>query len=182
MARKCKCNYCGKQLTTDNAVFYEVFMSNNKSKKVYFCNYEEMRQNRIDQECWKNSLLAVDVLAGEKIPPTSKNKKLKAILDMGYTKQDLYMTLCELKSSISMSLKMRYDIENGYQKLSYIVAAIENNIERVHRENTVVETENKYIPKVEELKPQEKLPVKKKKTLKDRIKGGNNGQKLQSNN
>ena len=62
MARKCKCNYCGKQLTTDNAVFYEVFMSNNKSKKVYFCNYEEMRQNRIDNDCWKNSLLAVDVL------------------------------------------------------------------------------------------------------------------------
>lgn len=172
MARKCKCRYCGKELTTDKAVYQEVYMKNS-SKKIYFCNYEEMRQNRIDNDCWKNSLLAVDVLAGEKISPTSKNKKLKAILDMGYTKQDLYMTLCELKSSISMSLKMRYDIENGYQKLSYIVAAIENNIERVHRENMVVETENKYIPKVEELKPQEKLPVKKKKTLKDRIKGGN---------
>lgn len=172
MARKCKCRYCGKELTTDKAVYQEVYMKNS-SKKLYYCNYDEMRQARIDKECWEWSMKGIDVLAGEPLSPTTKARKIKSILDKGYTRQDVYMALCELRTSLGLSYKMEYEIEYGYQKLSYIMSAVENNIDRIHNENIATNKEDKYIPTFEEFKVQEKLPIRRKKTLAERI-GGNN--------
>ncbi|CZT61140.1 hypothetical protein CDFC105_104015 [Clostridioides difficile] len=107
---------------------------------------------------------------------------IKEMLDNGYTREDVYNCILEMKNQIIDALEFRKDIENEYQKLCYIFTILKNNI----RDVTIVkkniqrkekkETEMDLVDIPEETM---KIPVARKKrttTLKDLIKEvGENG-------
>ena len=176
MARTVKCKYCNKKILNTEAFKQEVSVGS-KTQNWYFCNKEEARQYRIDLDTWKTIMFALDVLAKDKIAHSSKAKKMNDILNQGYTKTDIYCCLVEKVNDIYLESKMKYDIETPYQKLCYLSAVIENNIARIHKDNTRADMEQQYTPTVEVFKEQTKVKNNRRKTLRDKI-----NEKLQDNN
>ena len=176
MARTVKCKYCNKKILNTEAFKQEVSVGS-KTQNWYFCNKEEARQYRIDLDTWKTIMFALDVLAKDKIAHSSKAKKIKDILNQGYTKTDIYCCLVEMVNDIYLENKMKYDIETPYQKLCYLSVVIENNIARIHKDNTRADMEQQYTPTVEVFKEQTKVKNNRRKTLRDKI-----NEKLQDNN
>ena len=72
-------------------------------------------------------------------------------------------------NDIYLESKMKYDIETPYQKLCYLSAVIENNIARIHKDNTRADMEQQYTPTVEVFKEQTKVKNNRRKTLRDKI-------------
>ncbi|CZR92117.1 hypothetical protein RZ897_014035 [Clostridioides difficile] len=182
MGRKITCRYCKEKfLAEDIYSVIHITKTGREEKRNYCCELHYRLEER-EKWLWNQILLGIDSIIGYKCIAKNKTKMIKEMLDNGYTREDVYNCILEMKNQIIDALEFRKDIENEYQKLCYIFTILKNNI----RDVTIVkkniqrkekkETEMDLVDIPEETM---KIPVARKKrttTLKDLIKEvGENG-------
>ena len=129
--RKCKCLYCGKEMTTDIAYRIE-------SKKRYCCNEEEhfmaemmKEQLRVEKEKCYIALKDAMGIRQDAILNTLAIKEISAIIK-SYSYPCLTRTIKENSDSISWACEHK-DFSNDSSKIKYVFAIIRNNIEKTYQ-------------------------------------------------
>ena len=130
MGRRCKCKFCGKELTTDIAYKSE-------SDKAYFCNQDEFQswlQNKINKQAEKETEKEIFNIMGETVGGIIKPyswKEIKETVSLLKTK----FSLDQIKDYVSSEKSNIEDIirrksfNSEFNKVKYYLAIIKNNIE-----------------------------------------------------
>ena len=177
--RKVKCKRCGQYQEVDKAYLHVHITKGGNKQNKYYCTKECYDKVQNDIYMLKQCQYWVDDLFGYVVVNNAKNTNIKQIVDAGYTRQELFECMTELKNSISESLNYRQDIEDEYQRIQYVFAIIKSKIKQVTENNRLIKVK-KEIKQVElnEVsdfidKPvrQLKAPQTQGKTLMDIIKG-----------
>lgn len=170
MGRKCKCQWCEKQINTDDAYRVEVNLQNGKSKNEYFCNETHYRLREQNVWLYRKNQKLIDEILQYTCKNNAKNKMLSSLYE-DYTRKEVYDCILELKNMISDSLEFRRDIENEYGKLRYIFTIIESNIKEITERNRsakqIEENESKYKDNDGELQDEKPMHGNKRKSLRE---------------
>ena len=126
MARKVKCVITGEYGTSDTFV---------KINGKYYSSYEVYAEYVKSAEYWKKTvdLLACEFLGykeGEPFP-TILTKRLKS-LDF-YDNETIYRTVLYSEDAIKYSMQMK-NFANDYSRISYIIAILRANINKVWKQ------------------------------------------------
>lgn len=135
MARKCKCKICKADLTTDTAFLFEYTTEGGNKTKKYYCNEDEY--NKEQEEIWyfKESQYLTDGILGYPIVNNNRNKMIMAIINSGYTKEEVYNCIKEQSNHVSECLTYRSDIDTEHGKLCYMFAIFRNTIKDITERN-----------------------------------------------
>ena len=128
MARKCKCKYCGKQLTTDIAWVYEYLTDDLEIKKKYYCNEDcykaEEKAKLIQEDCFEK----LDNLLGFKTKSNIYFRKLLKDITEVYDYEVLQKYLINESNNIELALG-RIDFTSTNNKINYFMTILQNNID-----------------------------------------------------
>lgn len=162
--RKVKCKRCGKSEDIEKAYLHvHITKSGNKQNK-YYCTKEcyDIVQN--DIYMLKQCQYFVDEVFGYTVIGNQKNKCLKELTDAGYTREEVYDCMLELKSTIIDALEYRKDIEDENQRVLYLYAIVKSKIKQITKNNKLIKKQQNEKKKYEEDFYIEEIKIKKPKT------------------
>lgn len=127
MARKCKCQICKIELTTD--VAYKI--TDEKGKSKYYCNEDEYTKMIKEKED-KNKCMDIlgEILHIPCVPPILIKEVDK--IRKYYEYEVIYRTIRESENTIKWFISNNDDA-NEYAKARYIATVISNNINKVKK-------------------------------------------------
>ena len=172
---KVKCQICGKKIDREDAYRVEhVTKSGSKSNK-YYCNEEEYEEFEKEKELFKQCQYSTDSILGYPICNNVRNKMLSELHEI-YSYETIYECIEFYKQEIIKSIEIKGDFGNEYNKISYMFAVIKGNIKDFSIANKTKVNKSKEIKEEEievyeeEVKPVTR-PIRKRKSLQDRLRG-----------
>lgn len=174
--RRVKCDRCGKLTDRDKLHRVEYINSKGNLSKKKFCNKECYEEGQREVYYLKQCQYFVDEVFGYVVVNNQKNKEIQGIVSAGYTREELYNCMVELKDKILEGLNYRQDIEEEVNRIRYMFAIVKSNIKQITDRNRMAkQAENKYekIDEVEYSEYESYTPTitRKRKALIDRIGG-----------
>ena len=134
--RNIKCRRC-KKLTPKNEIYQITHITKNgNEQKRNYCTEECYRLELQDVYMLKQCQYFIDSVLGYVCVNNQKNKSLKELIDAGYTREQVYDCMVEMKQKIEESLSFRSDISNEGHKILYIYTIIKNNIKEITDRNS----------------------------------------------
>lgn len=122
---KCKCQICGKELTTDVA-----YKTKKGSRNAYYCSEEEFKKEQSLTENRDNCYYTAGRILRVPLITPSMKKEINS-LSQYYDYIVIERTFKEQKEVIQRFLD-RGSSNSEYAKMKYIMTIIQNNINKVH--------------------------------------------------
>lgn len=176
--RQVKCDRCGKLTDRDKLHRVEYINSKGNLSKKKFCNKECYEEGQREVYYLKQCQYFVDEIFGYVVVNNQKNKEIQGITAAGYTREELYDCMVELKDKILEGLNYRQDIEEEVNRIRYMFAIVKGNIKQITDRNKKLKDNKENNSNQDEVDIVEedvcipKIKKQSKNTLMDIIKGG----------
>ena len=174
--RNLKCKRCGIKTPEDEIYrIIHITKSGNEQKRNY-CTEECYKQEQQDIYMLKQCQYFVDETLGYVCVNNAKNSNIKEICNAGYSREELFNCMLELKETILDSLNYRQDIESEYQKIQYMFAIIKSNIKKITDKGKMskIKVSKPLYEDIEYISEDNTIRSNKRKSLFETL-GGSNG-------
>lgn len=171
---KVKCRKCGHKKEKDQAYLHIHVTSGGNKQNRWYCSKDCYENEQKEIFMLKQCQYFVDEVFGYVVVSNQKNKCLKELVDAGYTREQVYDCMLELKSTIIESLEYRKDIKDESQRVMYMYAIIKSKIREITTRNELSKKHKEKIrQEYEEIEyiPQDNFKSNKRKSLSDRLGG-----------
>lgn len=142
--RLIKCRNCGNK-KPKNEIYQIIHTTKGgKEEKRNYCNEQCYLDEQNEIYMLKQCQYFVDDVFGYVCVNNEKNKQIKEITDAGYSRQELYDCMLELKQQIQEGLGYRQDIEKEVNRIRYMFAIIKANIKEITDRNKINTKQDTY--------------------------------------
>lgn len=129
--RLIKCRNCGNKRPKSEIYQITHITKGGKEEKRNYCSEQCYLYEQNEIKMLKQCQYFVDDIFGYVCVNNEKNKQIKEITDAGYSRQELYDCMLELKQKIQEGLGYRQDIEKEVNRIRYMFAIIKANIKEI---------------------------------------------------
>jgi len=139
MARKCKCKKCGAQLTTDIA--FKVVV---KGVNHYYCNepeYNKLQAYKLKRRNTMSYIFDMFSYNSDQLLPPVMIKKIN-VLAKTYDYDVIKETFKKDKKTLLYWWNLENKFTNEYNKVSYVMRIIENNINDTYKSMRIDKKQN----------------------------------------
>lgn len=144
MARKCKCQFCGKPLTTDTAYLHVHKTKTGNEQNKYYCSKEEFEEMEREKELYRSCQYLTDAIFGFVCTNNIRNKELEELHAAGYTWQEIFRCIKAKADYIKGMIKLN-NIDNDYQMIRYTMTVIKNEIYNFTKEDKAANDWSKQV-------------------------------------
>ena len=168
--RQIKCRRCKNKTPQESSYKIIHVTKTGNEQNRYYCSENCYREEEKEIFMLKQCQYAVDHILGYTCINNAKNTNIKEIVAAGYSREELFDCMMELKDYIMECLNYRQDIESEYQKIQYMFAIVKGQIKEITEKNKL-KINNKQEEVYEEVEIVQSTPAStnKKQSLWDKL-------------